>query len=332
MGKNTILLSAPYMIPYLERFIPVLEALDFSIIVPDVHERLSAAEILIHAGTFDGTICGDDRYTAEVIKACAPRLKVISKWGTGIDSIDKTAAEALGISVHRTTNAFTVPVSDSVMAYILAFARQQPWLDRNIKNGGWKKIPGHSLQECTLGVIGVGYIGKAVLRKAKAFHMTLIANDIIPIEDVFTQEIGVEMVDLQELATRADFITVNCDLNPTSYHLVNADLIAKMKPSAVIINTARGPIIDQPALIQAIKDKKIAGAALDVFEEEPLPHDSPLLKMDQVMLAPHNSNSSPQAWEAVHWNTIKNLLEGFGMPLDAFFEIKEERMERYENE
>jgi D-3-phosphoglycerate dehydrogenase / 2-oxoglutarate reductase len=329
MEQKTILLSAPYMIPFLDRFIPVLEELGFKVIVPEVNERLSVEEILHYAGKFDGAICGDDRYTAEVIEACAPRLKVISKWGTGIDSIDKKAAEAHGISVHRTTNAFTVPVSDSVMAYILAFARKQPWMNCNIKNGVWEKIPGHSLQESTLGVIGVGYIGKAVLRKAQAFGMTLLANDIAPIPETFIQEVGVEVVSLETLAARADYISVNCDLNPTSQHLLNAEVIAKMKPNAVVINTARGPIIDQPALIDALKRGQIAGAALDVFEDEPIPADSALLRMDQVMLAPHNSNSSPRAWEAVHWNTIKNMIEGFGLPVDHFEKIKSEKMERY---
>ena len=125
-------------------------------------------------------------------RQCAPRLKVISKWGTGIDSIDKDFAATLDIPVYRTTNAFTVPVSDSVLAYILAFSRQQPWLDRNIKAGGWEKIPGKSLMECTLGVIGVGNIGKMVLKKAHAFDMRLLANDIIEIPESFIKEVGVQ--------------------------------------------------------------------------------------------------------------------------------------------
>lgn len=329
MDQKKILLSAPYMMPFLDRFIPVLEELGFAVIVPEVHERLSAEEILQYAGRIDGTICGDDHYTADVIKACAPRLKVISKWGTGIDSIDKTAAEAHGISVHRTTNAFTIPVSDSVIAYMLAFARQLPWMDRNIKRGQWEKIPGRSLEECTLGVIGLGYIGKAVLRKACVFGMTLLGNDIIPVSEEFVREVGVEMVALDELVSRSDFISVNCDLNPTSHHLVDADLIAKMRSSAVIINTARGPIIDQSALVEALQKKRIAGAALDVFEDEPIPSDSPLVKMDQVLLAPHNSNSSPRAWEAVHWNTIKNLLEGFGMPIDRLKQMRSDKEEKF---
>lgn len=305
-----ILLSAPYMLPFLERFKPVFTHYKIELLVPDVNERLEEEQILSYAGQFDGAICGDDRYTARVLQACSPRLKVISKWGTGTDSIDRPACHQLGIQLRNTLNAFTLPVADSVLGYILAFARQQPWMDRAIKAGEWKKIPGRSLAESTLGVIGVGNIGKAVLRRANAFGMTLLGNDIIPISSDFLTEFNVNSLPLAELVKRSDYISVNCDLNPTSKHLVNKELLALMKPTAVLINTARGPIVKEDDLVQALLEKKIAGAALDVFEDEPIPVDSPLLKMDNVMLAPHNSNSSPTAWENVHWNTIRNLLLG----------------------
>jgi len=327
MNQYTVLLSAPYMLPRTDYFLPILDQLGCNVLVPKVIEQLSEREILKYAGKFDGTICGDDHYTDNVIRKCVPRLKVISKWGTGIDSIDKSTADSLGIPVFRTTDAFTIPVSDSVLAYILAFSRKQPWLDRNIKRGEWKKITGKSLAECTLGVIGIGNIGKAVLKKAHAFDMRLLGNDIIPISQDFTKKYDIEMIQLEDLLNQADFVSINCDLNPTSKRLINEKTLAFMKPTAVIINTARGSIIDESALIKALKDKKIAGAALDVFEIEPIPNDSPLLLMDQVMLAPHNSNSSPRAWEAVHWNTIRNLLIGLDLPLDTFEVIKKEKMD-----
>lgn len=318
MENYKVLLSAPYMLPFVPRFQPVFGHYGCELVIPEVNERLEADQILAYAGHFDGAICGDDRYTSEVIRRCAPRLKVISKWGTGIDSIDKTAAEALGIQVFRTVNAFTVPVSDSVLGYMLAFARRQPWMDDEVKSGKWTKIPGRALSECTLGVIGVGYIGKAVLRKAHAFEMKLLATDIIEVAQDFLQQVPVEMVTLDELLAQADFISVNCDLNPTSRHLLNSSAFALMKPSAVVINTARGSIVDESALIEALKSGRIAGAAMDVFEVEPLPDDSPLRAMENVMLAPHNSNSSPAAWEKVHWNTIRNLLVGLGIPHNDF--------------
>ena len=302
------------MIPWLERFRPVFDRHGLKLIVPAVQERLEEGELLRYAGQFDGAICGDDRYTARVIEACVPRLKVISKWGTGIDSIDAAACARLGVKLCRTTNAFTLPVADTVMGYVLAFARRQPWMDRAVKTGIWEKIPGRALSECTLGVIGVGNIGKALVRRARAFGMSLLGNDIIDIDHVFIAENDLRMVDLKTLLEQADFVSVNCDLNPTSLHLINAQTLAHMRSTSVLINTARGPIVDEAALVEALQAGRIAGAALDVFEVEPLPLSSPLTKMDNVMLAPHNSNSSPSAWERVHWNTIKNLVEGLEIP------------------
>ena len=312
--KYAVLLTAPYMIPVLDRFRPVFEKYNIDLIVPDVHERMEEADLLSYAGQFDGAICGDDRYTLRVIEACAARLKVISKWGTGVDSINAEACSRYGIKLCRTPNAFTLPVADSVLGYILAFARRLPWMDREMKSGKWEKIPGKSLSECTLGVIGVGNIGKAVTRRARAFGMRVCGTDIIDIDPVFISETGIELTSLQSLLSTSDFISVNCDLNTTSYHLINSDTLALMKSNAVLINTARGPLVEEQALIEALQAGRLAGAALDVFEFEPLPLDSPLLNMDNVLLAPHNSNSSPAAWERVHWNTIRNLLEGLGIP------------------
>ncbi len=306
----TILFTAPYMIPSLDRFKPILEGYGLTLIVPDVQERMEEDDLLVYAGQFDGAICGDDRFTSTVLEACTPRLKVISKWGTGIDSIDQDACTRLGIKIGNTVNAFTTPVSDSIIGYILAFARQQSWMDGAIKSGEWSKIPGRSLSECTLGIIGVGNIGKAVARKARAFGMKILGCDIVEINHVFITETGIEMTSLEALLAEADFISVNCDLNPTSQHLINTATLGLMKSNAVLINTARGPIVDESALVAALEKEIIAGAALDVFEVEPIPKSSALLQMDNVMLAPHNSNSSPAAWERVHWNTIRNLLDG----------------------
>jgi D-3-phosphoglycerate dehydrogenase len=315
---KTILFSAPYMIPFVDRFRPVFEHYALALIVPKVHERLEEEDILQYAGQFDGAVCGDDRFSAKVIEACLPRLKVISKWGTGIDSIDQDAAAKHGVMVGNTPNAFTLPVSDSVIGYILAFARRLPWMDDHMKSGVWDKIPGRSLSECTLGVVGVGNIGKAIFRRAKAFGMTLLGNDILTIDHVFLAELGIEMTSLVDLLSRADFVSINCTLNSSSQHLINAKTLAKMKPTAVLVNTARGPIVDEKALVEALQTGKIAGAAMDVFEDEPLPADSPLKQMDNVLLAPHNSNSSPAAWERVHWNTIRNLLIGLDIPVNDF--------------
>jgi len=313
----TVLVTAPYIIPHIDRFRPVLEHLGIELLVADVRERLEEQDLLTYAGRYDGTLCGDDIYTTRVLQACAPRLKVISKWGTGVDSIDAEACNRLGIKLYRTPNAFTTPVADSVLGYMLAFARRQPWMDSEMKAGEWHKTLGHALSERTLGIIGVGNIGKAVARRARSFGMRVLGNDIVEIDHVFIAETGIEMTDLRTLLARSDYVSVNCDLNPTSRHLLHAGSLALMKEGAILINTARGSIVDEHALIDVLQTGRLAGAAVDVFETEPLPVASPLRKMKNVLLAPHNANSSPAAWERVHRNTVRNLLEGLNIPYDG---------------
>lgn len=318
----TVLISAPYMLPFMHRFTPILESFGLNVIIPTVNERLEAEDILRYAGKFEGTICGDDRYTAAVIEACSPQLKVLSKWGTGIDSLDQEAAERFGVKIYRTPNAFTVPVSESVMGSMLCFARNLPWMDKAMKAGEWKKIPGHTLSESVLGVIGVGNIGQAVIRRARPFGMKILGNDIVPIEPDFIIEQGVEMTSLEDLLSRADYISLNTSLTPSSYHLINAETLRLVKKNAVLINTARGPVVHEEALIAALQEGRLRGAALDVFEEEPLPKDSPLMGMDNVMLSPHNTNSSPFFWERIHWNSIRNLLLGLDIPVGDVESLK----------
>jgi D-3-phosphoglycerate dehydrogenase / 2-oxoglutarate reductase len=302
-----VLVSAPYMQPVLDRFRSEFEERGVKLIVPPVQERLDEKELMLLVGDVDGVICGDDRFTDRVL-ASAPRLRVIAKWGTGIDSIDLDACARRGIEVRNTPGAFTEPVADSVLAYLLAFARRQPWMDRAMKQGVWDKIPGHTLAEKTLGIVGVGAIGKAVARRARAFGMRILGNDLLEMPDSFLRETGTTMVDKDTLFVESDYISLNCDLNPTSRHLLGEAEFAAMERRPVVINTARGPIIDEPALILALECGQLSGAGLDVFEQEPLPMNSPLRTMDSVLLAPHNSNSSPTAWDRVHRSTIDQLM------------------------
>jgi len=306
--KWKVLVSAPYFQPVISRFSNLFNEHGIELLVPAVNERMEEKELLEWTAEADGAICGDDHFTEKVLRS-ASKLKVISKWGTGIDSIDLEACRNNGITVCNTPNAFSEPVADTVIGYILCFARNLPWMDRDMRKGAWHKIPGRALRECTLGIIGVGNAGKAVARRNSGFGMHLLGNDIVEIPVDFLTETNIQMVAMEELLQQADFVSINCDLNPTSYHLMNDHAFSLMKATAVIINTARGPVIDEQALIKALQEQMIAGAALDVFEIEPLPDDSPLRRMENVMMAPHNANSSPEAWERVHQSTIKNLIE-----------------------
>jgi D-3-phosphoglycerate dehydrogenase len=304
-----VLVSAPYFLPVMESYRQRLADEGVELIGARVNERLSEEELLEVVTDIDGIICGDDRITERVL-AAAPRLKVISKWGTGIDSIDAEAAARQGIPVCRTRNAFSEPVADTVLGYMLMFARKLPFLDRDIRQGRWEKPRLMALGECVLGVVGVGDCGKAVVRRARSFGMQVLGNDIVKLPDDFVTTSGLEVVSLEKLLATADFVSLNTDLNETSYHLIGKEQLELMKADAYLINASRGPVLEESALVQALQQNRIAGAALDVFEEEPLPADSPLRVLDNCLLAPHTANSSPRAWDRVHENTIRNLLEG----------------------
>lgn len=302
-----VLVSAPYAMPVIDLYRRELAAAGCQIVVPEVRERLEESDLLPLVGDIDGIICGDDRITARVL-AAAPRLKVISKWGTGIDSIDQEAARSRGIAVRNTPNAFSEPVADSAIGYMLMHARQLDRSTEDLRAGRWSKPQLISLSECTIGVIGVGNCGRAFVKRAAAFGARLLVNDIRAIPDEIIDRFGLIVASLEQVLREADYITLHTDLNPTSHHLINADRLAVVKPAAYLVNTSRGPVVDESALIDALLDGRLAGAALDVFEQEPLPADSPLRGIPSVQLAPHTANSSPAAASRVHTNTIKNLL------------------------
>jgi D-3-phosphoglycerate dehydrogenase len=303
-----VLVSAPYFLPVMESWRQRLAQEGVELIAARVNERLSEKELLEVVADIDGIICGDDRITQRVLEA-APRLKVISKWGTGIDSIDAEAAADRGIRVCRTRNAFSEPVADSALGYMLTFARKMTWLDRDIRQGRWEKPRLMALGECVLGVVGVGDCGKAVVRRAVSFGMRVLGNDIVKLPADFVNATGLEVVSLEKLLATADFVSLHTDLNATSYQLIGKAQLEQMKTDAYLINTSRGPVVNEPDLIDALQQGRIAGAALDVFEEEPLPADSPLRNLDNCLLAPHTANSSPMAWDRVHESTVRNLLE-----------------------
>ncbi len=290
--------------------------LDAELLLRPPAQQWNEDELIDMVGDIDLALCGGDQWTARVMDA-APNLLAICKWGTGINAIDLNAAAERGIEVRNVPDAFSAPVSDTVLSFMLCFARKTPWLDRAIKapsvggQGGWEPIEGVSLGECTLGVVGVGAIGSTVLHKARAFGMRTFGVDpVTPPERVIDQT-GVTMTDLDTLLAESDFISINCDLNPSSHHLIDAKALARCKPSVVLINTARGPIVDQKALTHALTAGAIAGAGLDVFETEPLAADDPLRTMDNVLLSPHLSQSSPRACWRTHERVMDNIREAF---------------------
>lgn len=307
MSRWKVLVTAPRAVPVIDRYRKELSAADCEVIGWPTQERLEEAELLPLIGDIDAIICGDDRISSRVLDA-ARRLRVISKWGTGIDSIDVAAARRRGIEVCNTPGAFSDPVADTVLGYVLLFARQLDRMANDMRAGSWRRLPLRTLNECTLGIIGLGNCGSAVARRAQAFGMRVLAYTVDPPDNAANPGPPPPLVSLEELLAQSDFVTLHADLRAENRHLIDARRLRLIRPHAVLINTARGPLVDEQALIEALREKRLAGAALDVFEDEPLAVDSPLRSLENVYLAPHNANASADAAERVHRNSIGNVL------------------------
>ena len=312
--KYRALITAPPILPKIMTYKNIFDEHSTEIIIPpfNVIESLNEDQLILLLSEIDGILCGDDQITKKVIES-ARRLKIISKWGTGIDSIDKINAEKNGIKVLRVKDIFSEPVSDTVLAYILLFSRKIIEKNNLVKNHEWEKTESYILKEKSLGIIGLGHIGKIMAKKAHLLGMEVFGYDVRAVSTDYVKSTGIKMVPLHELLERSDFVTLHCDLNDTSFHLIGINELRIMKPESVIINTSRGEVIDQPALEDALKNKQISGAALDVFEVEPLPRGNILRKLDNVLLSPHNSNASPQIFNKVDQASIQNLFDGLGI-------------------
>jgi D-3-phosphoglycerate dehydrogenase len=302
-----IAVTAPYLQIEWDEYKHLLA--EFEVIVPKVEERFGEDEMIkILSEGVEGIICGDDRITKKVIDS-APGLKLIVKWGTGIDSIDRVYAESKGIKVLNTPNAFTIPVSESTIGLMLAILRKIDENNRLMHNGHWFKPKGYTLNELTIGIIGYGNIGSEVARKLSVFTSNILWHDIKSNDELCKpgRVFYGKRVDLKTLLALSDVITVHCDLNPSSRHLVSSELINGMKDGVILINTARGSIVKEDDLTDSIISRKVSYVGLDVYEKEPLPEGSALRKMDNCILLSHNTNSSHIAWKNVHLNSISML-------------------------
>jgi D-3-phosphoglycerate dehydrogenase / 2-oxoglutarate reductase len=307
MRRKKVLVTAPRAVADISRYESALRPAGCEVVFRAPVERVSEAELLSIVADVDGMVCGDDQITSRVLDA-APNLRVICKWGTGIDSIDVDGARSRGIVVRNSPGAFSNPVADTVLGYVLLFARQLERMATDMRAGRWQRVPLRALDECTLGIVGLGSIGSAVAHRAASFGMRILATTLA---DTARNEVAIpslRKVSLDALLAESDFVTVHADMRPENRHLIGAAELACMQPTAVLINTARGGLVDECALIAALSDGRLAGAALDVFENEPVPVSSPLRGMSNVYLAPHNANASGAAAERVHANCIDDVL------------------------
>lgn len=254
-------------------------------ILPEKVPELTQA----HAAAYDAICLLSARVTRETLSGSHRRLRLIARFGVGYDSVDVQACTDHGVLLTITPDGVRRPVASSVMAYVLALAHRMVLKDRLVREGRWAEkgnFLGYGLTGRTLGVIGVGNIGKEVLRLAQPFGLRLLGADP-NVTQADVDGLGVTMTDLDTLLAASDFVSVNCLLDASTRGLIGAREFARMKPTAYFINTSRGPVVDERALIDALRTGRIQGAAIDVFEQEPVDPGNPLLRMENVILAPH---------------------------------------------
>ncbi len=274
----------------------------------------SRPEILEHVRGIDGLLCLlTDKIDPEVMQAAGSRLKVISSCSVGVDNVDLAAATARGIPVGNTPGVLTDATADLTFTLLLAAARRVVEGDRLVKRGGWKTwslgfLLGADLQGATLGIVGFGRIGRAVAQRAMGFGMRIIFTE----PGHAAPEPGVEasQVDFETLLAQSDFISLHCPLTPETRGLIDAAALARMKSTAVLVNTSRGPVVDLDALHAALSAKRIFAAALDVTDPEPLPGESPLLKLENCIVVPHIGSASRRTRELMSSMAADNLIAG----------------------
>lgn len=259
----------------------------------DWHGGRTEEEMIEILQGFDAAIVSVDPLTKRVF-AGTPQLKVVARTGVGYDAVDVDAATSHGVAICTSAGCNNVAVAELAFLLMLAMSRKLTENLAEVAGGGWTRHQGPGLEGGTLGIVGLGSIGREVARRARVFDMKVLAHDTYR-DEGFADANQVSYVPLEELLRESDFVSLNVLLNEQTRHMINAERLSMMKPSAFLINTARGGIVDTESLYLALRDRRIAGAGLDVFEDEPLPADSPLRQLENVYMTPHVGGSSTRS-------------------------------------
>ena len=312
MTDLSVLVTCRQMQNCIETFRERFERHGVSLVLPPIVQQLSESELAGMIGEFDAIIAGDDPITANVLQR-ATRLRVVAKWGIGVDGIDLAAAERLGIPVINTPAVFGDEVADAAIGYVILLARQLHRIDSGVRAGEWPKPEGLTLHGKRLGVFGFGSIGRAVAARGRGFGMEILATDAAGIPAADAIQFGVREVDQRELFAEADFLVLCSPLTAETRHVVGDENLARMRPGSFVINVARGPLVDQAALHRALSEGRLGGAALDVFEVEPLPDDSPLRAVESCILGSHNGSNTREGVLRASAQAVANTLVALGL-------------------
>lgn len=264
------------------------------VVPPPTLDPFRAADLVEMLRDASAVVAGSEPYTAEIIRQL-PKLRVIARWGVGFDAIDLRACDAAQIAVCTTPGVNHHAVAEHAIALLLAVVRGFPRLEQDVRHQNWRMIPRPRAMGKTLGLVGLGRIGQAVATRAIGLGMNVIACE--PFPDIpFIQEWNIELVDLNTLLNRSEFVSLHCPSSSETAQLMNAQRFARMKRGAILINTARGSLVDEEALCDSLRSGHLGGAGLDVFQKEPLALKSPLLEFDNVLVSPHIGGTDWESW------------------------------------
>ncbi|WP_145013701.1 phosphoglycerate dehydrogenase [Mycobacterium marseillense] len=306
MTAPLILVTCRQMQVELPRHRERIEKLGYEVVAPELagRQQFTAAELLEYRDRLVGIIAGDDQLDRTFFDG-APKLKTVIRWGIGMDAVDHEAARDRGVTVRNTPGVFGHEVADAAFGYILNLVRGYIAVDAAVRRGEWPKVEGVTLAGARLGIVGFGAIGREIAKRAAGFGMDVVASD--PFVD--TAEAGVSIVDLDKLLATSRFIVLACPLTPQTFHLIDAQRLASVRPDAYLVNVARGPVVVERDLIDALNDGRLAGAALDVFEVEPLPMDSELRTLPNVVLGAHNGSNTREGVVRASDEAVEFLIE-----------------------
>jgi D-3-phosphoglycerate dehydrogenase / 2-oxoglutarate reductase len=273
------------------------------VIYNPTNRPLAASDLVPFVKDADGYIAGLDQIDASVIGA-ANRLKVIARYGVGVDRVDVKAATKKGIVVTNTPGANSVAVAELTIALMVALGRELCKADQATRRGQWPRLSGVGLRGKTVGLVGFGAIGREVASRLKGFGVRILVSDPY-IKREMVEGFGLELVSLDDLLALSDFVSLHASLNPTTAEMVDQSFLRKMKTGSFLVNTARGELIDEPALHHALVQGHLRGAALDCFSKEPPDADNPLLQLPQVMVTPHTGSHTDEAMNTMGWMSLQ---------------------------
>ncbi|MHB1162489.1 MAG: phosphoglycerate dehydrogenase [Chloroflexota bacterium] len=305
MAKPRVLITTPFIQPGDEGDARLREA-GFETLFNQWHGGRTEEEMIDILQGIDAALVSTDPFTRKVFEG-VPQLKVIARTGVGYDAVDVKAATDHGVAVCLAAGCNTAAVAEFAFALMIACSRKLRENLEEVRRGGWVRHQERGLEGSTLGIVGLGGIGKEVAKRARAFEMNVVACDTVRDEE-FARQHQISYLPLEQLLRESDYVSLHVLLDESTRHLINAERLALMKPTAYLINTSRGGVVDTAALCEALKEKRLAGAGLDVFEEEPLGTDSPLRAMDNVYLTAHVSGSSTRSRHTSMMMSTENII------------------------